>query len=378
MNAFKYLIIMCNIVAMQIYGALPLKRPAPSSSKFTGSSSSSASATRKSTVAAPSKAVVESSMPQTRNVFEAQTDAEDEYRNRGYNDLMISVVYNRMPEFNQYIQQKDIDVNAQTKSGQTALMIVAENPIPASQMWKPADKLRHKANRQEMALRLIAQKADVNAKDKLGRTALMFAAQEGDKELVEVLMKAGASKNDKDANKLNAWQYAKLYRHPEVATLVAPADQKKALNETDTSGMTSLIRAAFIQDDNDVTALLEEGANVNAQDVQGKTAAMYAWKSKNVNMLKSLIAKGADLTLHDKAGKSVKAMLDEEVTEKARQLKKSSGKDLLAARQEVMKSTPEGEILALWNKISVRKSIDDRAHRIGSTLSKPLESPAKK
>jgi ankyrin repeat protein len=103
--------------------------------------------------------------------------------------------------------------------------------------------------------RLLAKGADVNAKDKFGRTALISAAGNNQQETVKLLLAKGADVNAKDMNGNTAFIAASFYGHPEVVKL-----------------------------------LLAKGADVNAKDIRGNTALRFA---KSQEIQKILIKAGA-------------------------------------------------------------------------------------
>jgi hypothetical protein len=93
--------------------------------------------------------------------------------------------------------------------------------------------------------RLLAKGADVNAKDRIGSTALMCASQFGHHKVVEALLAKGADVNAKEKGYgQTALMLASMRRHPEV-----------------------------------VQALLAKGADVNAKDKFGLTALDWAYIS---------------------------------------------------------------------------------------------------
>lgn len=69
---------------------------------------------------------------------------------------------------------------------------------------------------------LLVQGANINARDRQGRTALMLAAMGNSKELVMVLMAAGADTRLRDAANLSAADHAKQAGHADWLPLLQP------------------------------------------------------------------------------------------------------------------------------------------------------------
>jgi ankyrin repeat protein len=142
---------------------------------------------------------------------------------------------------------------------------------------------------------LLKQAADVNAAQGDGMTALHWAAANGDAELVEMLIYAGA--NLRATTRIGA--YTPLYlaskfgRAASMAALLkAGADAKAATS----NGTTPLMVAAASGDVDAVTLLLDHGADVNAADgIRGNTAVMFAAAANRAAIVELLARRGADL-----------------------------------------------------------------------------------
>ncbi|MBX7221512.1 MAG: ankyrin repeat domain-containing protein [Blastocatellia bacterium] len=120
----------------------------------------------------------------------------------------------------------------------------------------------------ELCRLLLQQGANPNTADWLGRTALMYAAENGDFELVNLLCEQGANVNLTDR---------------EFQTALLLAEQSRA---TDAGSIVNL--------------LLERGANPNAVNQKGKSPLYYAVSQdgeSSLLLLRQLIAKGADVRL---------------------------------------------------------------------------------
>ena len=106
--------------------------------------------------------------------------------------------------------------------------------------------------------RLIAGGYDVNAKNYLGETALMIAAQNNSADVARLLLEAGAD-----------------------------------VKATDEYGNTALMWAAGNNSLDAARLLLAAGADINAKDNSGKTALMWAADNGATNVAELLEAAGA-------------------------------------------------------------------------------------
>jgi ankyrin repeat protein len=141
--------------------------------------------------------------------------------------------------------------------------------------------------------RLIQQKADVNAPQVDGATALHWAVYHHDAALVDVLIRAGA--NVKVANREGATPLAmaSLYGNPAIIDrlLKAGADAR----ERGPNGETMVMFAARNGNPEAIRVLVEAGADVNAREnLRGTTALMWAAERRNADAVKALLAAGAD------------------------------------------------------------------------------------
>jgi len=117
------------------------------------------------------------------------------------------------------------------------------------------------------ASKLIAEGADVNAKNNYGWTALSHAARIGNAELVKLLLDHGAD-----------------------------------INARDQSGWTPLMRAAMKGRTEVVKVLLDRGAKINLQEKDGWTALHWAASRDYPEVVKLLLDRGADYMLRTKDG----------------------------------------------------------------------------
>ena len=151
------------------------------------------------------------------------------------------------------------------------------------------------AGDREAALRLLsARGTDPNKPGPDGTTPIMYAASNGDVELVRALLKAGANAKLKNQFGTTAITEAAIIGSAPVidALLKAGADP----NTKNPEGETPLMAVARSGNVEAAKRLLEARADVNAkEDFGGQTAVMWAAAQSQVEMVKLLAASGADL-----------------------------------------------------------------------------------
>ena len=147
---------------------------------------------------------------------------------------------------------------------------------------------------------LLAGKADVNAPQADGMTALHWAAQHDDAELAKQFLAAGA--NAKVANRYGVTPLALACTNgsgPIVEMLLAAgADPNSAL----AGGETALMTAARTGRLAPVQTLLAKGANVDAKERKGQTALMWAAAEGHVEVVDALLKAGADFRMAVSSG----------------------------------------------------------------------------
>jgi uncharacterized protein len=140
---------------------------------------------------------------------------------------------------------------------------------------------------------LIGQKADVNAPQLDGATALHWAVFKGNRELATVLMRAGAS--PKAANREGVTPLWLASVNGDATMIRALIEGGADANETLPLGRTPLMLAARTGNVEAMAALLDNGANANAKEtLRGTTAMMWAADEGHEAAIKLLIDRGAD------------------------------------------------------------------------------------
>src|SRR5579871_1734103 len=181
---------------------------------------------------------------------------------------------------------------------------------------------------------VLARGADPNGRNWLGLTALMWAANRGNAQIVDLLLKnhgqleaqsiygttlgfaltgrrealalhlldRGASTHIHRADSASALMLASANGETSVIRLLLA--KRDDPNATDADGATPLIYAARIGQTEAAGILLQAGAHINAQDSHGDTALMYAAKAGQPAVLDLLLAHKAEVNRTDRAGAS--------------------------------------------------------------------------
>jgi ankyrin repeat protein len=148
---------------------------------------------------------------------------------------------------------------------------------------------------------LLKQKADVNATEADGFTALHWAAQRDDVQLVELLLAAGA--NAKAANRYRITPLYLAAMNGSAAIMERLLKAGADPNATAEEGQTVLMTAALSGRAEAVRLLLTRGVSVDAKEpYKGQTALMWAAAEGNTAAVDVLLEAGADLTLKSNGG----------------------------------------------------------------------------
>ena len=162
-------------------------------------------------------------------------------------------------------------------------------------------------NADKEALRaLVQRKADVNAAEADGTTALHWAAYLDDLEGGDLLIRAGAKVSAAtDLGVTPLWTASLNGSDAMVRRLLkAGADPNAAL----VAGETPVMVAARTGNPSVIEQLLAKGANPNARGARGQTALMWAVSEKHPDAVKVLLAHGADVQARSSVWNEVMAV----------------------------------------------------------------------
>ena len=180
------------------------------------------------------------------------------------------------------------------------------------------------------ALALLQQKINVNAPEADGTTALHWAVQRDDLDLVERLIKAGANVNAK--NDYGSTPMSEAALNGNVAIIDRLLKAGADVESPNADGQTALMIVARTSNVDAAKLLLSRGANVNAvENFHEQTALMWAAAQTQPAMVKVLVDAGADVNARSRVNN-----WERQVTAEARAIARPSGgltPLLYAARQ---------------------------------------------
>jgi len=178
--------------------------------------------------------------------------------------------------------------------------------LTAADLGRPLIIEAAKSGDKEALRSQIQKKADVNAADPDGSTALHWASYRDDLDAADLLIRAGAKVNAiTDLGVTALWNASQNGSTRMVKRLLdAGANPNAAL----TAGETPLMVGARSGYPEVVELLLAKGANVNAHGTRNQTALMWAVAQQHPEVVKVLLAHHADVKLKSEVWSDVMAV----------------------------------------------------------------------
>lgn len=152
-------------------------------------------------------------------------------------------------------------------------------------------------NRTEVVMDLLSRGMDPNTSDAAGTTLLMFAAGNGNQELLEFLLKSRANILKQNKYGDTAVGVAALNGHLSIVRRLVGAG-----GDAGSPGWSALHYAAFNGHTEIVRFLVANHAALNARAPNGNTALMLAARNGHKEVVGILVEAGADVGLDDSEG----------------------------------------------------------------------------
>lgn len=175
------------------------------------------------------------------------------------------------------------NIDATNNLGRTLLMRAAEN------------------GQREVVEFLLDKGAKTNVTDKMGYTPLMHAASKGHKEVVRSLLAAKAEIETKDTvTACTALMHAAMHGHKEVVSMLL--SRRADIHARDAMKRTPLMHAAMHGRKEVVSLLLSRGAEIEAQDDEKMTPLMYAAMGGRTEVVSLLLENHANIEAQNDVG----------------------------------------------------------------------------
>jgi len=191
---------------------------------------------------------------------------------------------------------------------------------------------------------LLQQKADVNAPQIDGTTALHWAVRADDLESTDLLLRAGAKATLANRDGATPMQLAALNGNASIIErlLKAGVDANALLSS---SGDTALMLTARTGKPDAVKVLLDNGAKVDARETWGDTTAlMWAVAEGNHAVVRMLIDRGADVNARSKFVPSATGRGFEGATPVAARSNQSAEENASGSLTPLMFAAREGDL----------------------------------
>ena len=173
-------------------------------------------------------------------------------------------------------------------------------------MWTALMVASEKGHRDVVEL-LVGAGADVNQAGWCESTALMWASEKGHRDVVELLVGAGADVNRADKDGTTALMEASEKGHRDVAELLVGAGVD--VNQADKDGDTALMMASRNGHRDVAELLVGAGADVNRARENGLTALMLASRYEgHCDVAELLVGAGADVNRAREDGRTALMM----------------------------------------------------------------------
>lgn len=247
------------------------------------------------------------------------SDVEEKHKS-GMTPLLYACYYGH-PDIARLLLDKNVNLDAKDRKGMTSLMYASKSGnTEIARLLLPLKAVPKDEDSDKWASLMLSldsggkaspapapdknsksgQAADTDAKDDAGRTAIMFASENSNTEIVRLLLDSGADIEARDSHGSTPLYYTRQSGNIEIAGVLL--DHGADLEAKDNDGLTLLSCAASTNQPELVTFLLDRGADRETRSKAGETPLMLASQKGTVEIAKLLLDHGAGIETRDNSG----------------------------------------------------------------------------
>ncbi|XP_046565261.1 putative ankyrin repeat protein RF_0381 [Haliotis rubra] len=226
--------------------------------------------------------------------------------NDDHDNIFYFAILSEDPEIVKYIvKHNTVDINRENDEGMTPVMIAADNGFKEAfhlLVSKGADLTRVNEKREnilhhacrgrgmEIVEYILTRNMveDINTRTGTGKTPLMIAASEGNKEVFDLLVKKGANLTLLDEDDKNILHFASEGGNIETVQFIL-SQHILSINSRGDNGQTAVMTAAKNGHRAVFHLLMENGANSSFIDTNGKDMLYLACDGGNINIAKYIM-----------------------------------------------------------------------------------------
>lgn len=256
----------------------------------------------------------------TVQIFQFLLDRSEKYFEpaevNSNNGLHVAALFGLQREARAILDSKEVEVDAKTHIGTTALMkaasrghvnlvrmLLSEHADPTEANWYgTALHGAAEAGQCETIRELLKTGMDVDYRSSFGRTPIQCAVEESHTSAVKLFLEKGADGNAVCWNGMMMQHVAALDGSEGIVRLLL--ENGADIEATATDGMTMLHFAALQGHTRVIQMLIERNAKTEARDDSDSTALYYAVQSRRRETVEALLRLGADVYARNEFGKT--------------------------------------------------------------------------
>ncbi|XP_046579346.1 ankyrin repeat domain-containing protein 50-like [Haliotis rubra] len=223
-----------------------------------------------------------------------------------HDNILIFAILSEDPEIVKYIvKHNTVDINRENDDRMTPVMIAAENGFKEAfhllvskgadltRVNKQRENILHHACRgrgMEIVEYILTRNMveDINTRTETGKTPLMIAAEEGNMEVFDLLVKKGANLTLLDEDDNNILHFASERGNIETVQFIL-SQHILSINSRGDNGQTAVMMAALHGKRAVFLLLMENGANSSFIDTTGRDILFLACDGENINIAKYIM-----------------------------------------------------------------------------------------